>query len=211
MSRTPLALIETIRVIGGRAPLYGLHLRRLVASCQALGIPFPLAFKIPEGGPDRAHRLEVGPAGVAVTERPVGPVDPVRLRTSLLVHPGYRHKTTERTAFDRAQAQARPDEAVLLTAAGEVAEAGLWCLFWWEGDTLCAPALELGILPGVSRMRVEELAGPVAERRVGRAALLGRSVFVTNALRGVVPVMSWDTESVPKHPATAFLASRFWG
>jgi branched-subunit amino acid aminotransferase/4-amino-4-deoxychorismate lyase len=211
MARTPPALIETIRVIGGQAPLYGLHLRRLVASCQALGIPFPLAFKIPEGGPDRAHRLEVGLGGVTVTERPIGSVAPVRLRTSAIVHPAYRHKTTDRAAFDNAQAQGRPDEALLLTAAGEVAEASIWCFFWWEGDTLCAPALALDILPGVSRMRVEELAGPVAERRLARPALRGRSVFVTNALRGVVPVISWDAEPVPKHPATAFLASRFWG
>lgn len=211
MARTPPALIETMRVIGGQAPLYGLHLRRLVASCQTLGIPFPLAFKIPEGGPDRAHRLEIGHAGVTVTERPIGSVAPVRLRTSAIVHPGYRHKTTDRAAFDNAQAQGRPDEALLLTAAGAVAEASIWCLFWWEGDTLCAPALALDILPGVSRMRVEELAGPVAERRVGRPDLRGRSVFVTNALRGVVPVATWDAELVPKHPATAFLASRFWG
>lgn len=211
MSHTPLALIETIRVVGGKAPLYGLHLRRLVASCQALGIPFPLAFKIPEGGPDRAQRLEVGPGGMTVTERPIGSVEPVRLRTSAVRHPGYRHKTTQRAAFDKAQAQGRPDEALLLTAEGEVAEASIWCLFWWEGDTLCAPALALDILPGVSRMRVEELSGPVAERRVGRPALSGRPAFVANALRGVVPVASWDGDPVPKHPGTAFLASRFWG
>ena len=211
MARTTPVLIETIRVVGGVAPLYGLHLRRLVASCQALGIPFPLAFKIPEGGADRAQRLEVGLGGMKVTERPVGKADPIRLRTSAIVHPGYPHKTTDRAAFDNAQAQGRPDEPVLLTDRGEVGEAGIWCLFWWEGDTLCAPALALDILPGVSRMRVEELAGPVAERRVARAELRGRSVFVSNALRGVVPVVSWDAEPVPKHAGTAFLASRFWG
>ncbi len=211
MTRAVPALIETIRVIGGRAPLYGLHLRRLVASCQALGIPFPLAFKVPEGGADRAQRLEVGMAGMTVTERPVGAVDPIRLRTSPVAHPGYPHKTTARAAFDNAQGQARPEEALLLTATGEVAEAAIWCFFWWEGDLLCAPALGLGILPGVSRMRIEELAGPVAERTVSREALRGRPVFVANALRGVVPVTHWDAETVPRHSATAFLASRFWG
>jgi branched-subunit amino acid aminotransferase/4-amino-4-deoxychorismate lyase len=126
-------------------------------------------------------------------------------------HPGYPHKTTDRAAFENAEAQARPEEPLLLAARGVVAEASRWCLFWWEGETLCAPALDLEILPGVSRMRIEELAGAVSERRAGRGELRGRSVFVANALRGVVPVAAWDAEPVPKHPATAFLASRFWG
>ncbi len=207
------ALIETVRVRGGVAPLWYLHLRRLVASCQTLGIPFPGAFEVPEGGADRVHRLEVGPGGVEVTNRAVGPVTPVGLHTSAVPHRPYRHKTTDRAPFTRAAEEARvagADDALLLTAEGEVAEATIWCLFWWEGDTLCAPALGLGILPGVSRMRIAELTGPVAEQRVGRRALAGKPLFVTNAVRGVVEVATIDRIGVPKHPGTAVLQERFW-
>ena len=46
----------------GVAPLWYLHLRRLAASCKALGVPLPGELLTPEGGPDRVHRLEVGAA-----------------------------------------------------------------------------------------------------------------------------------------------------
>lgn len=208
-----VALIETVRVRGGVAPLWYLHLRRLVASCRALGIPFPRAFDVPAGGADRVHRLEVGRGGVAVTTRAVGAVTPVGLLTTAVVHRPYRHKTTERAIFVRAALeahQAGADDGLLLTAEGEVAEATIWCLFWWEGEILCAPALDLGILPGVSRMRIEELAGPVAERRVGRGQLRGKSLFVANAVRGVVEVVALDGVAVPRHPGTSALGGRFW-
>ena len=65
-------LIETIRIRNGVAPLWYLHLRRLSESCRALGVPFPLRMDVPSGGPDRVVRLEVGPRGMVVTERPFG-------------------------------------------------------------------------------------------------------------------------------------------
>ncbi|HXI20322.1 MAG TPA: hypothetical protein VNH46_04515, partial [Gemmatimonadales bacterium] len=104
-------LIETIRVRGGSAPLFGLHLRRLVESCRALGVPFPGAFTVPEGGPDRVHRLEVGLRGVSVSERGVGDARPVRLATSTVVHRPYPQKTTDRDQFVRAAEEARSRSA----------------------------------------------------------------------------------------------------
>lgn len=206
-------LIETVRVRNGQAPLWGLHLRRLVSSCRALGVPFPTSFSVPAGGPDRVHRLEVGRRGMTVGEREVGSAHPVHLRTSSVPHPGYPHKTTDRAAFARAMEEARSaggDDALLLTRRGEVAEATIWCLFWWEGDRLVAPALDLGILAGVSRLRIEELQGPVVERRVPVAALAGCPLFLSNAVRGIVAVATFDGESVPFHPGTAPLRERFW-
>jgi branched-subunit amino acid aminotransferase/4-amino-4-deoxychorismate lyase len=207
------SLIETVRVRNGTAPLWYLHLRRLVASCQALGVPFPGSFIVPEGGPDRVHRLEVGPGGVAVTERDVGGGHPQHLMTSRVPHPGYPHKTTGRSAFLKASEEARAagaEDALLLTARGEVAEATVWCLYWWDGDRLCAPALDLRILLGVSRMRIEEINGPVAQERVTPDALEGRSLFLSNAARGIVEVATLDGVRVPPDPRTAALWARFW-
>jgi branched-subunit amino acid aminotransferase/4-amino-4-deoxychorismate lyase len=90
-----------------------------------------------------------------------------------------------------------------------VAEATIWCLFWWERDQLVAPPLELGILPGVSRMRLAELTA-IGERRAGREALDGKAVFLANAARGVTPVTLLDGRPVPVHPQTSELARRFW-
>ena len=206
-------LIETIRIRNGVAPFWGLHLRRLAGSCKALGVPFPGVLKVPEGGVDRVHRLTVGRSGADVTEREVGSTAPVRLVTSHVPHPLYLHKTTERVAFDRALEEAHragADDALLLSPRGEVAEATIWCLFWWEREGLCAPALEIGILPGVSRMRIDQIAGPIQPRRVPLAALARRSLLLSNAVRGIVEVSFLDDVAVPRDPRTAMLQARFW-
>jgi branched-subunit amino acid aminotransferase/4-amino-4-deoxychorismate lyase len=209
-----LSLIETVRVRDGEAPLWGLHLRRLVRSCRALGVPFPPEFEVPAGGHDRIHRLQVSAQGVDVTERPVGSTAPVHLVTSRVVHRPYPHKTTDRAQFNEAMKEARlvgADDAILLTPGGYVAETAIWGLFWWEGDgdRPCAPALELEILPGVARERIGELVG-LAERKVGRPALNGCALFVANAARGILQVATLDEDPVPPSPKTAALAARFW-
>jgi branched-subunit amino acid aminotransferase/4-amino-4-deoxychorismate lyase len=211
VTRLP-TLLETIRVRDGRAPLWHLHLRRLVESCRELGVPFPGAFEVPSGD-ERVLRLAVGPEGIAVTERPVGPVTPVRLVTARTPHRPYPHKVTAREPFDRARAEAvgaMADDALLLTPAGEVAECAIWALLWWEGERLAGPPASLGVLRSVGRMRLEELGELVVPRVVRRGGLAGRSLLVVNAARGVVPVVELDGEPVPPDPRTEGVAARFW-
>jgi len=74
---------------------------------------------------------------------------------------------------------------------------------------LRTPALDLGILPGVGRTRVLELVKP-DQGRYRKQALAGKSLFLTNAVRGVVPIASLDGVSVPADSRTAELARRFW-
>jgi branched-subunit amino acid aminotransferase/4-amino-4-deoxychorismate lyase len=206
-------LIETVRIRNGVAPLWYLHLRRLAGSCKALGIPLPGELLTPGGGADRVHRLEVGPRGVQISERAVGPSRPVVLSLAGQVHRPYPHKTTERDQFDRALQAAGAqgaDDALLLTAGGHVAECAVWGIFWWDAGRLCAPALELGVLPGVARARLEELAGGLVERRARLEELEGRSLFVANAARGVVPVAALEGRPVPQDHGTARLSNVFW-
>jgi branched-subunit amino acid aminotransferase/4-amino-4-deoxychorismate lyase len=207
------SLIETVRIRDGVAPLWYLHLRRLAGSCKALGIPLPGELITPGGGADRIHRLEVGPQGLKLSERPVGSTAPVGLALASVTHRPYPHKTSERAQFERALEEARAagaDDALMLTAGGYVAECAIWGVFWWEGGRLCAPALELGVLPGVARARLEELTGGLVERRVGMEGLEGRSLFVANAARGVVPVATLEGRKVPQDPGTARVSGTFW-
>ena len=207
-----LGLIETVRVRSGVAPLWGLHLRRLLRSCRELGVPFPLEFTVPAGGSDRVHRLEVSARGVQVSEREVGSLEPVRLVTSRVVHEPYPHKTTERAQFDRALAEAGTagaDDALLLAEGGWVAETAVWGIYWWEGKRLCAPPLALGILTSVARARIGELV-PIEEKRVERKALERRPLFVANAARGIVEVAALDGVPSPGSAATRALQARFW-
>jgi len=213
MRHPPPALIETIRIRNGAAPLWYLHLRRLAVSCKALGIPLPGELPPPEGGADRVHRLEVGMRGVQVSERLVGTAQPVKLIVSRVAHHSYAHKTVERAQFERALDGARgagADDALLLTPGGYVAEAAIFSVLWWESGTLCGPGFDLGILPGVGRARLAELAGQIEERRATWPELRGLPLFLVNSVRGVVKVESVDGQPVPDVRETDVLAARFW-
>jgi branched-subunit amino acid aminotransferase/4-amino-4-deoxychorismate lyase len=213
MRHTPPALIETMRIRNGEAPLWYLHLRRLAVSCKALGIPLPGELEVPKGGNDRVYRLEVGMRGVQVSERLAGPTTPVKLMVSKVAHHSYPYKTTDRAQFDRALDGARAagvDDALLLTPGGFIAETAIWSVFWWDYDQLCGPAFELGILPGVGRARVTELVGKVEERRSTLRDIEGLPIFLVNAVRGVVPVATLDGVPVPAGRDTDALARRFW-
>lgn len=207
-----IELIETVRIRDGRAPLWPLHRDRLRNSAALLGVPLPPVLD-PDGGPDRIRRLTVSAAGSSWTDRAVGPTAPIRLAISPIRHPGYQHKTSDREALDAARADARAsgaDDVLLLTPRGEVAEGAIWTVFWWDGARLATPALGLGILPGVARRRLGELAGGLAEREVPPEALKGRPMFVANAARGVVAVRELEGSRVPADPRTGALATAFW-
>lgn len=208
----PLSLIETVRVVNGRAPLWNHHLARLRRSCDQLGMAFPTLVP-PQGGEDRVVRFEIRPDGVRLSERAVGSNGALRLVTARTWHRGYTCKSSDREQFEVAAGEAVAagvDDAVLVTTQGYVAEGTIWSICWWEMNLLAAPALGLGILPGVGRARVTELARYVVERKVTRRALAGVPIFLVNAARGIVEVESWDGERVPRHPGTAELAARFW-
>ena len=206
-------LIETVRIRNGAAPLWYLHVRRLATSCRALGVPIPTELITPEGGADRVHRLLVSRRGVVAGERPVGSTAPVRLVTSKVVHRPYPHKLVDRERFDRALADAKAggaDDGLLLTVGGQVAETAIWGIFWWDEGRVAAPALEIGILPGIGRARIGEIVGEIGERKVTLDEIRGKPLFVANSVRGVVPVATLDGAAVPEAAETEALASRFW-
>lgn len=213
MRHAPVALIETIRIRNGEAPLWYLHLRRLAVSCKALGVPLPGDLPPPAGGADRVYRLEVGMRGVQPTERLVGATTPVKLIVSRVAHHSYPFKTTDRAQFDRALDASRAagaDDALLLTPGGFIAETAIWSVLWWEDGQLCGPGLDLGVLPGVGRARVTELAGEVQQRHSTLKDVREFSLFLVNAVRGIVPVTTLDGRPVPQSKETDALARRFW-
>ncbi len=218
MERAGYGLIETIRVREGRIPLLEYHLARLERSLRELGLPSPsesvAALVTPFAAlGDAVLRVEVrdGRASVTVRERTL--LDSPVVITASVPHRAYPHKTTERDCFVDALREAEvaeADDALLLTHDGVVAEGTAWNVFWWDGDRLCTPTLEVGILPGIARARVLELVPGVQEKRYPRAALAGKSLFLTNAVRGVVRIAELDGAAVPRHVRTDEVANRFW-
>ena len=218
MDRAGYGLIETLRVRDGRIPFLERHLARLGGSLGELGLPKPsqdvAALVRPFAGTgDAVLRVEVRDGRASVTVRELPQLGPPAVITASEPHQPYPHKTTERDCFTDAGQEAdvaEADDALLLTPEGWVAEGTAWTVFWWEGDTLCTPALDLGILPGVGRARVLEVANRAEQGRYRKPALAGKGLFLTNAVRGIVAIASLDGAPVPADPRTAELAQRFW-
>jgi len=212
-----LGLIETMRVREGRIPFLERHLTRLTRSLAALSLPRPsqdiAALVKPFAGTGNAVvRIEVSDGRTAVTVRELPSLDGPAVITASEPHVPYPHKTTERDRFADAAREAvvgEADDALLFTHEGWVAEGTAWNLCWWEEAGLRTPPLALGILPGIGRARVLELA-PAEEAQVARPGLDGKSLFLVNAVRGVVAIASLDGAAVPTDPRTAELARRFW-
>lgn len=210
------SVLETIGIRAGRAPLLERHETRLVTACKALGLaPPPRLAEIVTrhaGLRDGVVRIEVGAQGISVTTRDLPPLRALAVIVAATPHIPYPLKITSRAAFEAALAEARAataDDALLVTASGRVAEGTAWNIFWWDADGLATPPLSLGVLPGVGRGRVMELA-PTIERECGLGDLAGRGLFATNAIRGVVAIERLNGVSVPHDSRTTQLADRFW-
>src|SRR5882762_7508109 len=211
-------LIETIRVREERIPFLERHLARLGRSLGELGLPKPsqdvpsLVRPFAATG-DAALRVEVRDGRASVTVRDLPSLAPPVVITASEPHQPYPHKTTERDCFSDAGKEAEvaeADDALLLTAEGWVAEGTVWTVFWWDGVALRTPALDLGILPGIGRSRLLEIAQRVEHGRYPAQALAGKSLLLTNAVRGVVPIASLDGVPVAADARTAELARGFW-
>jgi len=218
MESAGYGLIETMRVREGRIPFLERHLARLERSLQELGLPRPArdvaVLVTPFAGTgDAVLRIEVCDGRATVTVRELPALDSPAVITAASPHRPYPHKTTERDCFADAAEEAEiaeADDALLLTPDGWVAEGTVWNVFWWDGDRLRTPAEQVGILPGIGRARVLELIGTVEQGGYPRQAIEGKSLFLTNAVRGVVPLASLDGVRVPADSRTAELARRFW-
>ena len=92
-------------------------------------------------------------------------------------------------------------EPIMLNEMGEVAETASANVFLVKDGTLLTPPLDAGILPGVTRHLVLELAAglalPVREEPVAVKDLLAADeVFITSTLKEVLPVATIDGRPV---------------
>jgi branched-chain amino acid aminotransferase len=109
------------------------------------------------------------------------------------------------------------DEALILNAAGNVAEAAVANVFCVRGGLLLTPLATDGALEGITRDSVLRLAGeigiPAREQTLGRYDLLsGEEVFLTGSGVGIAPVRSLDGEVISSEvpgPVTAKLRAAF--
>lgn len=99
-------------------------------------------------------------------------------------------------ALHEAQA-AGYDDALFLDTRGFVSEASTSNIFAWIGDTLVTPSHDCGILPGITRAIILELAQQQGIATEERACTLqelttATEIFCTSSLRGIAPVVRID-------------------
>jgi 4-amino-4-deoxychorismate lyase len=234
------AAFETVRVYGGVPFKLESHLVRLAASCERIGIEPPDADVCRElastalghaGEPDVSLRLyrtagreQASSPQLFVLVSPIPPhLEDLRARgirvASLL---GVRAeapwllggvKSTSYAVNMAAEAEARArgaDDAVFVTQDGLVLEGPVTNLWWRRGSTLFTPSLDLGILAGVTRETLLELAPSAGfEVREGRFPLAdlrsAEEAFTSSSVRELMPIVELDGEPVPRGEASRAL------
>jgi len=106
------------------------------------------------------------------------------------------------------------DEALLCNTEGFVVEGASSNLFWVEGDTVCTPPLESGILAGVTRAVTLELCQQfglaLAERQITPEGLRQASgVFLTLSSLGVVEANELDGMRLARASIVSKLAQAY--
>lgn len=118
----------------------------------------------------------------------------------------------------RREAQKRGfDEAIMLNGKGEVACASTANLFIVRGGEVWTPPVESGVLPGITRECILELAQdlhiPVRQQPFGTDALFeAQEAFLTNTVMGIVVVTRGEEHSVgagAPGPVTTKLAKAY--
>jgi branched-chain amino acid aminotransferase len=114
-----------------------------------------------------------------------------------LKHTGYM----EAILAQREAEAAGVAEAILLDGRGRLAEAASANLFLVRGDRLLTPSLVCGVLPGITRAAVLELAPPLGiptgEELLAPELLADcQEAFLTSSLRGIVPLVEVDGQKI---------------
>jgi 4-amino-4-deoxychorismate lyase len=235
------AAFETTRVYGGRPFCLPEHVERLAASATSLGLSAPDAAETEAlaatalaaaATPDAGLRLYWTGSTLVATVAEIPPeLEERRARGQRLVSlrlgvepgpPGWLLPGVKSTSYavnmaGEAEARRRgADDAVFLANGDIVLEAPISNIWWRRGDKLFTPSLEVGVLAGVTRATLLELA-PAAGYTVGqgmypRAELaIADEAFTSSSIREVLPVVELDGrpigEGTPGEAARALQAA----
>jgi branched-subunit amino acid aminotransferase/4-amino-4-deoxychorismate lyase len=105
-------------------------------------------------------------------------------------------------------------EAVLCNHLGHVLECTTSNLFWFQGDTLCTPSLNQGVLNGITRqLTLESAAILKIEVMEGQFALetflQADEAFITSTTRDILPVRRVREKFFSIGPLTKKLSKQF--
>jgi branched-subunit amino acid aminotransferase/4-amino-4-deoxychorismate lyase len=106
------------------------------------------------------------------------------------------------------------DDVLLLSAEGYVSEGPTWNVFWRRRDRLFTPSAAAGVLGGITRAAILEIAsraGLAVEEGVWMREALDDAdeIFATMSSVGVVSIVALDGVPVPAGRA-ARLRAMYW-
>lgn len=229
------AAFETLRVYRGTPFRLDTHLDRLGASSETIGLPPVERRELDElvslvlglapegdavlrlvwtGGPADGH-----PVGLALLSEIPAWIEDLRSRGARAVSllgiraavpwllPGVKSTSYAVNMAAEAEAKRRgADEAIFVDPDDVVLEGTVTNVWWRKGKTLFTPALGLGILAGVTRATLLELA-PSSGYRVEEDAyplddVLGADeAFTSSSVREVMPLAEIDGVVLGRGPA----------
>lgn len=230
------AAFETLRVYDGRPFRMQLHLERLGASARAIDLPpVPLeefeklaSAALSEAGADEAVLRLVWTAGpvdgrpealAMVSEIPSW-IDEVRARGARAVSllgvraeapwllPGVKSTSYAVNMAAEAEAKRRgADEAVFVDPGNVVLEGTVTNVWWRKGRALRTPMLDLGILAGVTRAALIELARDL-DYEVEEGSFTIDDVyeadeaFTSSSVRELMPLVELDGRTLSRGPVS---------
>jgi 4-amino-4-deoxychorismate lyase len=229
------AAFETLRVYSGRPFRLAEHLERLEASAASIGLP-PLAradleelarLVLPHDGSTGSVLRLVwtagpdggAPSGLALLSAIPSWIEEVRARGSRIVSllgvraavpwllPGVKSTSYAVNMAAEAEAKRRgADDAIFVDRDGVVLEGTVTNVWWRSGGILYTPTLDLGILAGVTRAAVLELAprcGYAVQEGVYRVEdlLAAEEAFTSSSVREIIPVIDLDGHVLSRGPA----------
>jgi branched-subunit amino acid aminotransferase/4-amino-4-deoxychorismate lyase len=229
------AAFETLRVYSGTPFRLEAHLDRLDASTHRIGLPAVdradirdlAALVLGEAGPgDAVLRLvwtggseAAPPTGLALLSDIPAWIDEVRARGARAVSllgvraavpwllPGVKSTSYAVNMAAEAEAKRRgADEAIFVDGEGIVLEGTVTNVWWRSGELLYTPSLELGILAGVTRAAVLDLAASCGyEVEEGsfplQAMRESEEAFTSSSVRELMPVVDLDGAPLGRGPA----------
>lgn len=220
-------VFETIAVLNHKPLWIAEHLRRLEQSACELGIPVEMEFlrygldavlsksqslfevlriTVSRGLAERGLIGRNSLPKILISLEAFAPTNlfqPCRLKVSTIRRnefaPSSRLKTISYIDGIMAAREVAgdADDALMLNTAGHVASSTIGNIFLVRGDELITPALDQGILSGITRQLLLDNVPKPVERCVDLTDLFGAdAVFLCNSLRFIRPVTHINGESL---------------
>ena len=209
-------LFETIKCEQGTPIFFEAHYKRLTHSAKELGMPFPVEQEEVRNWIKsilNANKLTQARIKIIISKRIEDKFNVLVMASPLEKLPGsysllsytlsrdsksvsFRHKTTSRAdsyvAYKKALEEGFND-ALYVNEKNELVECTRANMFLVMEDKIITPLLESGILSGVTREKIFEIAkkeGMTVEEKNVHSLYLNKakSVFITNAIIGLMPV-----------------------